>query len=88
MKVMRQKQERQVRMTWKRRIQWDGLLPAFDEGLIDATDLWKPPFTKGAVQLHLLLRWLIGVPPRNNVSISVANRDGIKKSGLWRQSGF
>lgn len=67
--------------------QWERLVSAFDEGLIDATDLWESPFTGGAVQLHRpLAGWLES--SRNNVSISVASRDGIKKSGLWRQSGF
>lgn len=34
------------------------LLPVFDEGLIDATDLWESPFSGGAIQLYLPLRVL------------------------------
>lgn len=39
----------------------EGLLSAFDEGLIDGPDLWESPFSGGAIQLYLPLRWLIGV---------------------------
>lgn len=42
----------------------EDLLPGFDEGLVDATDLWESPFSRGAIQLYLPLRWLIGVLPQ------------------------
>ena len=55
---------RQSRGSRMRRIQYEGLLSVFDEGLIDATDLWESPFSRGAIQLYLPLCWLIGVLPQ------------------------